>query len=220
LILTSGLYGAQFLASVDKDLRVIYAEYTLAATDLGHMNGELIRYRTSVIRAIESDTKEKFKRIAASLPQKRERIERAIQRFIEATNDSSNREKMDARELAEVRAVRERMDAYFSSSYQAIQLMEQRWGVVSEAKATQLQAEAKRYWAKDATSNFNNVTVQLDQLLHVVAEIAADVKNEAQASLRFATLAIVVISLGLGTLVLAMQTTKRIGAAVAPNPRE
>ena len=105
LILISGWYGAQMLTRVDKDLRVMYAEYTLAATDLGHVNGELIRYRTSVVRAIEADTKEDFERIAASLPQKRARIEKAIQRFIEATNDSSNRKQMDARELAEVRAV-------------------------------------------------------------------------------------------------------------------
>lgn len=219
LILTSGWYGAQTLRRVDKDLRVMYAEYTLAATDLGYVNGELIRYRTSVLRAIEADTKEDFERIAVSLPQKRARIEKAIQRFVEATNDSTNRKKMDARELAEVRAVRERMDAYISSSYQAIRLMEQRWSVVSEVQATRLQAEAKRYWAKDATSKFDNVTVELDRLLEVVAEIAAEVKNEADASLRFTTLAIVVISLTLGVLVLAMPTTKRAGFAVRL-PRE
>lgn len=215
LILISGWYGAQMLTRVDKDLRVMYAEYTLAATDLGHVNGELIRYRTSVVRAIEADTKEDFERIAASLPQKRARIEKAIQRFIEATNDSSNRKQMDARELAEVRAVRERMDVYISSSYQAIQFMEQRWSAMSEVKATRVQAEAKRYWAEVATSKFDNVTLELDRLLEVVAEIAAEVKNEAEASLRLAMVAMVGISLALGVLVLAMPTTKRGGSAVA-----
>jgi hypothetical protein len=34
--------------------RVIYAEYTLAATDLLHVSGDHIRDRTSVIRAIEA----------------------------------------------------------------------------------------------------------------------------------------------------------------------
>lgn len=215
LILISGWYGAQMLTRVDKDLRVMYAEYTLAATDLGHVNGELIRYRTSVVRAIEADTKEDFERIAASLPQKRARIEKAIQRFIEATNDSSNRKQMDARELAEVRAVRERMDVYISSSYQAIQFMEQRWSAMSEVEATRVQAEAKRYWAEVATGKFDNVTLELDRLLEVVAEIAAEVKNEAEASLRLAMVAMVGISLSLGVLVLAMPTTTRGGSAVA-----
>jgi hypothetical protein len=212
LILISGWYGSHSLTRVDKDLRVIYAEYTLAATDLGHVSGELIRYRTSVIRAIEADNKEDFERIAGSLPHKRTRIENAIQRFVQATNDSSNRKRMDARELAEVRAVRERMDAYISSSYQAIQLMKQRWSVVSELKTKQLQAEAKQYWVKDATSNFDNLTVELDRLLEVVAVIAAEVKNEADASLRLATLAVLLISLVLGTLVLVMP--KRTGSAL------
>ena len=72
LIVASGWVGSQTLIRVDQDLSVIYTEYTLAATDLGHLNGELIRYRTSVIRAIEADTKEEFHRILASLPQKRD----------------------------------------------------------------------------------------------------------------------------------------------------
>ena len=45
LILAAGLWGATSLKTVDQELRVIYAEYTLAATDLGHMNADLIRYR-------------------------------------------------------------------------------------------------------------------------------------------------------------------------------
>src|SRR5689334_20015455 len=57
LLVGFGWLGAETLVRVDQDLRVIYAEYTLAATDLGHLNGELIRYRTSVIRAIETDAK-------------------------------------------------------------------------------------------------------------------------------------------------------------------
>ena len=56
LIISSGLLGSRALTRVDQDLRVIHAEYTLAATDLGHVNGELIRYRTSVIRACGCET--------------------------------------------------------------------------------------------------------------------------------------------------------------------
>jgi hypothetical protein len=51
---------------------------------------------------------------------------------------------------------------------------------------------------------FNNVTLELDRLLEVVAEIAGEVKKEADASLRFTTLAIITVSLALGLLVLSM----------------
>ena len=204
LIITSGVLGSQTLIRVDQDLRVIYAEYTLAATDLGHVNGELIRYRTSVLRAIEAGTKEEFQRIEASLQHKQERLDRAMKRFIDATNEASSGKRMDARELAEVKAVRERMDAYIASSDQAIKMMKQRWSVDANAEAQRLQNTAKQYWANDSTIKFNSVTVELDRLLEVVAEIAGEVKKEADASLRIATVALIAVSLTLALVTLVL----------------
>ena len=203
LILASGVFGSQTLIRVDQDLRVIYAEYTLAATDLGHVNGELIRYRTSVIRAIEADTKEDFQRIVASLPQKHTRLNRAMERFVEATN-ASREGRMDARELTEFKAVRESIEAYLTSSHQALSMMEQRWNVASGAEAQRLQDSARQYVAKDAGAKFINVTIELDRLLEVVAAIAGEVKKEADASLRVATMAMIAVSLALALLVLTI----------------
>lgn len=202
LIVASGWVGSQTLIRVDQDLRVIYAEYTLAATDLGHVNGELIRYRTSVIRAIEADTKEEFQRIVASLPQKQTRVNNAIERFVEATNDASFDKKMNARELAELKTVRERIDAYMASSHHALQLMEQRWKVVSRDEAQRLQDAAKQYLAKDAGTKYMSVTVEVDRLLEVVAAIAGEVKKEADSRLRIVTVVLIAVSLVLALLVL------------------
>ncbi len=202
LIVASGWVGSQTLIRVDQNLRVIYAEYTLAATDLGHVNGELIRYRTSVIRAIEADTKEEFQRIVASLPQKQTRVNNAIERFVEATNDASFDKKMDARELAELKTVRERIDAYMASSHHALQLMEQRWKVVSRDEAQRLQDAAKQYLAKDAGTKYMSVTVEVDRLLEVVAAIAGEVKKEADSRLRIVTVVLIAVSLALALLVL------------------
>lgn len=202
LIAASGWVGSQTLIRVDQDLRVIYAEYTLAATDLGHVNGELIRYRTSVIRAIEADTKEEFQRIVASLPQKQTRVNNAIERFVEATNDASFDKKMDARELAELKTVRETIDAYMASSHHALQLMEQRWKVVSRDEAQRLQDAAKQYLAKDAGTKYMSVTVEVDRLLEVVAAIAGEVRKEADYRLRIVTVILIAVSLALALLVL------------------
>jgi hypothetical protein len=219
LVIAGGISGSHTLIRVDQDLRVIYAEYTLAATDLGHVNGELIRYRTTVLRAIEADSKEGFQRIEASLPHKQERLDKAMTRFVDATNEASTGKRMDAREFDEVKAVRERMDAYIASSDQALEIMVQRWSVVSTAEAEQLQHAAKRYWAKDATVKFNNVTVELDRLLEVVAEIAGEVKKEADTSLRVTTLAIIAVSLALGLLVLTVPLSSlRFGTASDGRP--
>lgn len=204
LIVVCGALGSQTLMRVDQDLRVIYTEYTLAATDLGHLNGELIRYRTSVIRAIETDSKDEFHRIVASLPEKRSRIDKAIERFVAATEDASTRRSLDARELSEVKAVRERIASYMASSHHVIQMMEQRWDVEPVLNAQRLQNEAREYLANDVGSNYMNVTVELDRLLEVVAMIAGDVKKEADVTLRSITVVLILVSLTLSVLVLTV----------------
>jgi hypothetical protein len=204
LIMVSGWLGAQTLLRVDQDLRVIYAEYTLAATDLGHVSGELIRYRTSVIRAVEADRQEEFQRIMAALPQKRARVNHAMERFVEATNDATLEKRIDARELEELRAVQERVQAYINSSHHALQLIEQRWKMVSADKAHHLQAEAKEYLAKDAGTKYMSVTLELDRLLEVVAAIAGEVKKEADSTLRMETTVLIAASVVLSLLVLAI----------------
>ncbi len=202
LIATSGLLGARTLTRVDQDLRVMHAEYTLAATDLGHVTGELIRYRTSIIRAMEADTKQDFLRIAESFSQKQARIDKAIERFVKASNSASSGKTMDARELVELKAVQEKLDAYMASSHRTITLMEQQWNAKSSVEAQRLREEAEDNAANDAGAKFIAMTLELDRLLDVVAGIAGEVKKDADARLRVETMVIVGVSMGLAALVL------------------
>jgi hypothetical protein len=202
LIAASGWFGARILTGVDQDLRVIYAEYTLAATDLGHVNGELIRYRSTILRAIEADTKEDFDRIAASLPNKQARIDGAIKRFVSATDNTTSGHSIRARELMELNAVREKLENYLASSHETIRLMEKRWKTSSPVEARQLRDQAERHASKEAGSKFISVTLELDQLLDVVAEIAGEVRKEADYTLRMTTVGFIVASSLLTALVL------------------
>jgi hypothetical protein len=192
--------GSETLLNIDQDLRVIYTEYTLTATDVGHLTGELIRYRTSVIRAIETDTKEEFQRILASLPQKRSRIEKTIQRFVAATNDASFGRQLYTGELSELEAVKERIASYMASSRQALEIMKGRWNAESPAEAKRLQHEARTYLADDAGNKYMDVTVELDRLVDIVAAIAGDVKKEADATLRVVSAAVLFVSVSLSIL--------------------
>jgi hypothetical protein len=157
-----------------------------------------------VIRAIEADTKEDFQRIVASLPQKHTRLDKAIARFVEATNDASRGKRVDAGELTELKAVRKSIDAYMTSSQHALTMMERRWNLASGAEARRLQNLARQYVATDTGAKFINVTIELDRLLEVVAAIAGEVKKEADDSLRVATMAMIAVSLALAGLVLTI----------------
>ena len=115
---------------------------------------------------------------------------------------------MDARELAELKAVRERMENFTASTHHALQVMEQGWNVNSPVRGRELQEEAKRYLAQDAGTKFDDVTLELDRLLEVVAGIAGEVKKEADASLRAATMTLLAVSLTLGLGVLIVPTRR------------
>lgn len=100
LILLAGLWGGYSLSWVDQELLVIYAEYTLATTDLGHINAKLIRYRTSILRAIEADSQMNFESITSSLTERRAQIEQPIERFIKAANSATVKRSGTARRTA------------------------------------------------------------------------------------------------------------------------
>jgi hypothetical protein len=110
---------------------------------------------------------------------------------------------MDMRELTELKEVQDKLDVYMMSSHYTIQLLEQRWQAASRGEAQRLRDEAELNAVKDAGSKLISVTLELDRLLEVVAGIAGDVRKEADATLRIATVTLVVVSLALAALVLA-----------------
>lgn len=202
LILGAGLGGAHTLTTVDQELRVLYAEYTLATTDLGHINAQLIRYRTSVFRAIEADTREEYRRIVEALPLRRNRIEQPLERFIKATLVTASTKSEAIEELAELRAVKAGVAEYMATSDQTIQLLEQRWRATSPLEVRRLRDLAEANAAERAGEKFVVVTLELDRLLDVVAKIAGEAMSEADRQLRIMSTIMIAVSAFLIGLVL------------------
>ncbi len=202
LILSAGLWGGYSLSRVDQELRVIYAEYTLATTDLGHINAKLIRYRTSILRAIEADSQKNFESIISSLTERRAQIEQPIERFIKAANSATVKRSGTADELRELQAVKTRLADYMATSEQTIGLIQQRWKATSPDEAKRLRDAAEENAVERAGSKFIAVTLELDLLLEVVAKIAGEVRDDAERQLRTMSAIVVVISALLAGLVL------------------
>lgn len=202
LILLAGLWGGYSLSRVDQELRVIYTEYTLATTDLGHINAKLIRYRTSVLRAIEADSQQGFESIISALPERRAQIEQPIERFIKAANSAATKRRGTADELRELQAVQALLREYMASSDETIGLIQQRWKATSREEATRLRKAAEENAADRAGSRFIDVTLELDRLLEVVAKIAGEVRDEADRRLRTMSAIVVGVSALLAGLVL------------------
>ena len=202
LILAAGLWGATSLKTLDQELRVIYAEYTLAATDLGHMNADLIRYRTSMLRAIAAETEQDFRRIIEPLPEKRTQIERPLEQFIKTIRTTSGRSQGATEELAELQAVKSRVNEYMVSAEETIGLLEQRWKTTDSIEAKRLHDLAEENAAERAGTKFIAITLELDRLLEVVAGIAGEARDEADRRLRLMSTIVLAVSTVLAGLVL------------------
>jgi len=69
------------LSRVDQDLRIKHVEYTLGYTDLAHISADVMRYRNTIVRALDSDSQKDFERITELLPAQCTRIQHAVNRY-------------------------------------------------------------------------------------------------------------------------------------------
>jgi len=215
LVVALGLIGARALSEIDQDLRIMYTEYTLAATDLAHISADIIRYRTTVIRALEAPTKKDFERITASLPDQRARIQHAIDRYAAASLRVSRSGRSEPEDL---QAVRESLDAYIAAANRTINLLVQLWSARSQAEAATIRTNAELQAADNAGPKLIQVSLALDRLLETVADVAKDMRDEGTKTIRLTSATLIVGSLVIAFLNLLIGTPRRRGDAGARRP--
>ena len=204
LIAGLGLMGARALSQVDQDLRIMYTEYTLGATDLAHISADIMRFRTTIIRALEAPTKKDFERITASLPDQRARIQHAIDRYAAA----SLRVSLSGRsEPEDLQAVRESLDQYFSAANRTINLLVQLWAAGSPQEAAELRSKAELHAADNSGPKLIQVSLALDRLLETVADVAKDMRDEGTRTIRETSSALIVGSFLIAFLNLFVKRT-------------
>lgn len=192
LIVGLGFIGNRALSEVDQDLRIMYTEYTLAATDLAHISADIIRYRTTVIRALEAPSQKEFERITGSLPDQRARIQHAIDRYAAASLRVSRSGRSEPQDLE---AVRQSLDAYIAAANRTINLLVQLWAAGSAEEAANLRTKAELQAADNAGPKLIQVSLALDRLLETVAEVAKDMRDEGTKTIRTTSATLLIGSL-------------------------
>jgi chemoreceptor-like protein with four helix bundle sensory module len=175
LVVGLGVAGAQGLTHVDADLRVMYQEYTLAAVDLAHISSEVIRYRATMIRALDARTRTEFEVITATLPAQRAGIQHAVDRYAAASLRVSRSGRSEPRDL---QIVRDSLEAYFSEASKTLSLLVQVWGARSSEHAAALRHQAEVHAANIAGPKMIQLSLALDRLLDTVTEVAEDMRDE------------------------------------------
>ncbi|GIW54071.1 MAG: hypothetical protein KatS3mg082_0475 [Nitrospiraceae bacterium] len=214
LIGLAGWLAAQALTQLDRDLRILYTEYTLAAADLGHISGDLIRYRSTILRALEAPTAPEADRILASLPVQRDRVLRAIERYAAASRQAARGGPAAA---AALQALRTSVAAYFADADETIRLIRRRWAAPRPEEAAAWQAQAERHASAQAGVTLIRVSVALDQVLDVVATVAGAMYEDGARTTRRSSLLLVGGSL---VLIALVWFAPRIPRPVRPIPPE
>jgi len=216
LILGLGWTSAQALSRVDEDLRIMYTEYTLAAVDLAHISADVMRYRNTIIRALEAPSQKEFERIVASLPEQHARIQHAVDRYASASLRVS---RSGRSEPEDIQAVRNSLDAYFSAASRTINLLIEEWHAASPQKAAQLRRQAEMHAADNAGPKVIQVSLALDRLLDTVADVSKDMRDEGTRMIRTTSLALLMGSMFIA-LINLLRGRSPTPAGPQPAPRE
>jgi len=192
LIAALGLLASKALGVVDQDLRSMYTEYTLAATNLAHTSSDLLRYRVTIGRAVEASTRKDFQRIADSLPDQRLRVLQAVDRYAEASRRVLQR---GTRADQDLQGFKRSLQAYFSSADQTLTYVAQFWEATSLTEATALRRQAESHVAENAGPKLVEASDALERLLFGVADFGREMREEGARAIRFTSLALVLGSL-------------------------
>lgn len=176
------------LSHVDQDLRIMYTEYTLGAADLAHISADVMRYRNTIIRALEADSKKDFERITESLPGQRARVQLAVDRYAAAGLRVS---RSGRSEPEDIEAVKKSLDQYFSVASTTIDLLSRVWTAPSQAERDRLRRKAEEHAADNAGPKMIQVSLALDRLLDTVADVAKDMRDEGTRTIQSTSLMLV-----------------------------
>jgi hypothetical protein len=181
LIAGLGWLSGQALSQVDQDMRIMYTEYTLGAADLAHISADVMRYRNTIIRALDADSKKDFERITESLPIQRAKIQHAVDRYAAAGLRVS---RSGRSEPEDIEAVRRSLDQYFSVASRTIELLTQVWNATQQSEREALRRKAEEHAADNGGPKMIQVSLALDRLLDTVAEVAKDMRDEGTKTIQ------------------------------------
>ena len=206
------------LSRVDQDLRIMYTEYTLGAVDLAHISADVMRYRNTIIRALEAANKKEFERITESLPAQRARVQLAVDRYAAAGLRVS---RSGRSEPEDIEAVRKSLDQYFSAASTTIDLLSREWNASSPAERDRLRRKAEEHAADNAGPKMIQVSLALDRLLDTVADVAKDMRDEGTRVIRSTSIMLIGGSFFIAFLNLFFtrpRTPRRPAAGESPEP--
>lgn len=208
VVVVAGVAGSA-LSHTRENTRVLYADYTVAATDLAKATNNLARYRHNFTVATRAADRAAADAPLAEMRKDRDRVTAALDAYA-ATVLRVSRSGRD--EKADLERVRTAVSEYYAATDLAAARLADVWAAAPADRESQNRKAADA--AAVAAARYATAADAVDHLIGTVTEVARDINDDgtevaaaARATLYGGTAAAVALCLGLG-YVLARSITR------------
>ncbi len=202
---TMGSLGVHALSSLRENLRIVYADYTVAATDVAKAGAALAQYRN--LGVIASGAKDEAE------------CDRAIREQMECAKTMS--ESMDAyaattlrvsragrNESKDLDTFRTALKEYFEAAGEVSSTSRQAWDANTDEERVTLQNHARQLSLTKSGPALDKALAALRELVATISDVASDMNNDGQATatagfwtLSAGTVTAIALSLLLGVVI-------------------
>lgn len=178
IVAVSGFLGYRGLSTSRESMKVLYADYTVAGTDLSKASVNLARYRNNMVMAVNAKDKE----AAAGLLSTQRTLRADVTSGLDAYAGTVLRVSRSGRnESGDLNRVRSAVADYFTATDRTVQTIEHMWAAENDAER-----EVRRKKVVEATSaagpKFDASTAAIDELVKTVKDVAKDIYEDGDGT--------------------------------------
>ncbi|MEC4889535.1 MAG: methyl-accepting chemotaxis protein [Nitrospira sp.] len=174
-----GAAVAQGLMDVREKLRIVYEDYTVAATDLAKVSVNLMRYRNRVALLLSTADPAAAEKTRAELPPIKEAMLKSLGDYAATVLRVSKSGRDEAKDL---KTLREKLDSYLESASEVLVMDAQARQAKTPAEAAQLTEKAKVFNTQQVLLKLMATNAALDELLKTVQDVAKDMNDDGRAA--------------------------------------
>lgn len=165
--------------SVQSNLQTLYADYTVAAFNLGDVGSTMSRYRNAVLESAASKNQREFEAAAKTLPAIKEAIDKPLAAYGATVLRVSKSGRSEAEDLKKFKAS---LEIYYKSADGVISSLKDAYGLPDPDMQVRMRDMAVTAEGTDSAPKFKAATAQFGELLKTVGEVAKDMNAEGQVA--------------------------------------
>jgi len=174
-----GWIGVRGTLSLKENLRIVYADYTVAASDLGKISGDILRCRQAVLSSLDARDPRQIADAEAKRAEFKHRIITSLDAYAATTLRVSATGRDEKKDLTAFRAA---VDAYVGTADATMALLARAAEATDPAEAGTLREQARTLAFGDSAKQLDGAVDAYKELLATVTEVAKDMNDAGEAT--------------------------------------